>query len=70
VKLQNESPPETKLLFSVVDLHAYTLRQEPEKLRRWKLEGLATLLAVGLDPERSTLFFQSSVSSIRNGNRE
>lgn len=63
VQLQNTSPPSTKLLFSIVDLHAITVPQHPGQLRRWKRESLATLLAVGLDPERSVLFYQSTVSA-------
>lgn len=51
----------TRLLFSVVDLHAITLPQEASRLRRWRREMLAALLAVGLDPARSTIFHQSSV---------
>lgn len=54
------SPP-TRLLFSVVDLHAITLPQDAGQLRRWRREMLAALLAVGLDPSRSTIFHQSSV---------
>ena len=60
-RLQNEAPPSTQLLFSVVDLHAITTRQDAYQLRQWKRETLATLLAVGLDPERSTIFYQSTV---------
>ena len=62
VKLQESSPPTTKLLYSIVDLHAITIPQDPRQLKQWKREGIATLLAIGLDPERSTLFYQSSVS--------
>lgn len=62
VKLQDTSSPETTLLYSVVDLHAITLPQKPLQLRQWKREALATLLAIGLDPARSILFYQSSVS--------
>ncbi|POS81433.1 tryptophanyl-tRNA synthetase [Diaporthe helianthi] len=54
-------PPTTRLLFSVVDLHAITLPQDANQLRRWRREMLAALLAVGLDPARSTIFHQSSV---------
>lgn len=61
VKLQDTAAPGTKLLFSIVDLHAITVPQDPRRLKQWKRETLATLLAVGLDPERSILFFQSSV---------
>jgi tryptophanyl-tRNA synthetase len=62
VKLQDSAVPSTKLLFSVVDLHAITIPQKKDELRRWKREALATLLAVGLKEERCTLFFQSDVS--------
>lgn len=62
VRLQNTAHPSTKLLYSIVDLHAITVPQDPERLRRWKRETLATLVAIGLDPDRSILFYQSSVS--------
>ena len=61
VRLQNEALPSTQLLYSIVDLHAITTNQNADELRRWKRETLATLLAVGLDPERSTIFYQSAV---------
>ena len=60
-RLQAEALPSTRLLYSIVDLHAITHAQDADRLWRWKRETLATLLAVGLDPERSTIFFQSSV---------
>ncbi|KAI9646940.1 Tryptophan--tRNA ligase, mitochondrial [Ciborinia camelliae] len=60
VRLQEKAKPSTKLFYSIVDLHAITVPQRKEELRRWKRESLATLLAVGLDPERSTVFYQSS----------
>ncbi|TVY53632.1 Tryptophan--tRNA ligase, mitochondrial [Lachnellula cervina] len=63
VRLQNTAHPSTKLLYSIVDLHAITVPQDPEFLRQWKRETLATLLAIGLDPNRSILFYQSSVSA-------
>lgn len=61
VQLQNEPSPNTRLFYCVVDLHAITLSQDPQRLRRWRRETLAALLAVGLDPDRCTVFFQSSV---------
>ncbi len=64
VKLQDEAPHGTKLLYSVADLHAITLPQDPQKLKKWKREAFATLLAIGLDPKKSILFYQSSVSLI------
>ncbi|KAF2999307.1 Tryptophan--tRNA ligase, mitochondrial [Curvularia kusanoi] len=61
VSLQNTASPSTTLLFSIVDLHAITIKQDPSQLAQWRREMLASLLAVGLDPSRSILFTQSSV---------
>lgn len=47
--------------YCVVDMHAITVRQEPAQLRRHCVELLALFLACGLDPEKSTLFYQSQV---------
>lgn len=47
--------------FMLVDLHALTVRQAPEKLREATLDGLALYLACGLDPARSIVFVQSHV---------
>nr|POE78489.1 tryptophan--trna ligase, mitochondrial [Quercus suber] len=61
VKLQESSAPDTKLLYSLVDLHAITIQQNQSQLHRWKHESLAMLLAIGLDPKRSIIFHQSDV---------
>jgi len=47
--------------FCVVDLHALTVPQDPRQLRATTLELATLLLAVGIDPDRSTLFVQSHV---------
>jgi tryptophanyl-tRNA synthetase len=47
--------------YSVVDLHAITVPQEPVELRRRSRVAAAQLFAAGLDPDRSTLFVQSHV---------
>ncbi|KAG9231641.1 hypothetical protein BJ875DRAFT_506545 [Amylocarpus encephaloides] len=60
-KLQDEAHPTTKLFFCVVDLHAITTPQDPVVLRRRRREMMAALLAVGIRPERSTVFCQSEV---------
>lgn len=44
--------------YSIVDLHAITVRQDPPKLRQQILESFALLLAIGLDPDKSTVFVQ------------
>ncbi|OJJ48761.1 hypothetical protein ASPZODRAFT_149762 [Penicilliopsis zonata CBS 506.65] len=61
VRLQDQSDEGTRLFFSVVDLHALTLPQKPSSLKTWRKQAFAALLAVGLDPRRSTIFFQSAV---------
>jgi len=47
--------------YCVVDLHALTFPQDPAELRQRTLELATVFLAVGLDPEVSTLFVQSHV---------
>ncbi len=51
-------------LFFVVDLHAITVRQDPKVLRSNIERAVATYLACGLDPRKSTLFAQSMVPEI------
>ena len=48
-------------IYCVVDLHAITVWQDPEALRRQTREMAATLIACGLDPKRCILFVQSHV---------
>ncbi|CAO1627822.1 unnamed protein product [Jaminaea pallidilutea] len=61
-KLQSSSDPATTdLFFSIVGLHAITSPQDPPTLRDSRYDLLAALLAVGLDPARSTIFLQESV---------
>jgi tryptophanyl-tRNA synthetase len=47
--------------YVIVDLHAITVPQDPQALRSATLDMAAGLLAVGIDPHRSTLFVQSHV---------
>jgi len=47
--------------YCVVDLHAITVPQDPQTLRRRTMVAAAQLLAAGLHPERCTLFVQSHV---------
>ena len=47
--------------FAVADLHAITVRQEPAKLRQQIYSTFALLLALGIDPEKNTVFIQSHV---------
>ncbi len=54
---------EMESLFCVVDLHAITLPQDPKMLRAQTLEVACAYLAAGIDPEKSAIFVQSTVSA-------
>ena len=47
--------------YCVVDLHALTVEPEPAALRQRTLASTAQLIALGIDPDKSTLFVQSHV---------
>ncbi len=49
-------------IYCVVDLHAITVFQDPNNLHDNVLETTASFLATGLDPNKSIIFNQSSVS--------
>jgi tryptophanyl-tRNA synthetase len=57
VRLQHEYG----CLFCVVDLHAITVRQDPQHLRERCLSFPAQYLAAGIDPEAAVVFLQSNV---------
>ena len=48
-------------LFCVVDLHALTVEQDPDDLRRNSLDVARLFVACGIDPEVATIFIQSHV---------
>lgn len=60
IKQQQE---ENDCLYCVVDLHSITVPQDPKELHRNSLELAALYMAIGLDPEKVTLFLQSHVSA-------
>ena len=61
VTTQDENPGEA--FFCIVDLHSITVEYDPRDLHDRTLDLAALLYAVGLDPERSTLFLQSHVAA-------
>jgi tryptophanyl-tRNA synthetase len=61
VKLSNEN--ENQCIFCVVDLHAITVKQEPEELKKNIRETVATFVASGIDPKKNIIFNQSRVSA-------
>lgn len=50
--------------YFIADLHALTTVREPERLRGFVRDAALDLLALGLDPERATLFVQSDVPEV------
>ena len=53
---------EMSCIYCVVDLHAITIFQKPDQLRKSVLETVASFLATGIDPNKSIIFNQSAVS--------
>ncbi len=54
---------EYNCIYSIVDMHAITVRQDPVKLRQHTLEAYALILACGIDPDKSIAFIQSHVKT-------
>lgn len=52
---------EKENFYCIVDMHAITLPQDPETLRRQTREVAAMYIAAGLDPQQTTIFIQSHV---------
>lgn len=57
VRLQDECD----CVYCVVDLHAMTAPYDPPELRRASTEMFVSLLAAGIDPDRTTVYIQSTV---------
>ncbi|XP_035686296.1 tryptophan--tRNA ligase, mitochondrial-like [Branchiostoma floridae] len=51
-----------RVIYSIVDMHSITVPQDPAQLRENIFDMTACLLACGIDPDKSILFQQSSVS--------
>lgn len=59
VKLQDKY----ELFIFVADLHALTIDIKPDKLRKNKKDIMALYVAAGLDPKKTTLFYQSDIKA-------
>jgi tryptophanyl-tRNA synthetase len=62
LELQRTAPSTTPLFLSIVGMHSITLPQDPKKLVEDRRNMLAALLAAGVDPARTCLYFQEDVS--------
>tara|TARA_S200000501_G_scaffold256079_1_gene239878 strand:- start:5612 stop:6613 length:1002 start_codon:yes stop_codon:yes gene_type:complete len=65
VDLNNDNNNEC--IFCVVDLHAITVKQDPKELKKNIRETVATFIASGIDPKKSIIFNQSSVTAHAEG---
>tara|TARA_B100001057_G_scaffold72501_2_gene66775 strand:- start:963 stop:1964 length:1002 start_codon:yes stop_codon:yes gene_type:complete len=61
VELNNDS--KNNCIFCVVDLHAITVNQDPNELKKNIYETVATFIASGIDPNKSIIFNQSQVKA-------
>jgi tryptophanyl-tRNA synthetase len=59
VELQNSGKYEC--FFFIADLHSLTENYDPKQKQAQVLDTIATFLALGLDPKKSTLFLQSAI---------
>jgi len=48
-------------IFSIANMHAITVKQEPAVLRKKTRDLLILFIAIGLDPEKNIIYYQSDV---------
>ncbi len=61
IKRWSEEQSNADSIFCVVDLHAITVPQRPDELKKRTLDIVKLYIASGLDPEKNNLFVQSLV---------
>lgn len=55
---------QTPLFFFVADLHSLTVPQDYASLEKQRKEAFASIIACGINPESSTIFYQSMIPEI------
>ena len=60
--LELQKSEDTQCIYSIVDMHSLTVRQDPAELRKRTLSFFAQYLACGLDPDKNIMYIQSHVS--------
>lgn len=65
--IEYQEEANTECFYCVVDLHALTVPRDPKELQEKTLDLIALYLAVGLDPQKATLFVQSHVPAHSEG---
>lgn len=61
---KSPSADSSSLYFFVADLHSLTVPQDYEVLQKQRLEAFASIIACGIDPELSTIYYQSTIPEI------
>jgi len=61
VKQWTELQTRHDCFFTVVDLHALTIQQNPQEFGKTSMETVTELISVGVNPEQCVLFLQSHV---------
>jgi tryptophanyl-tRNA synthetase len=56
-----QEDPQYETFYMVADAHAITTPFSPEELKKARMEVIIDYLACGLDPNKSTIFFQSDI---------
>jgi tryptophanyl-tRNA synthetase len=56
-----QEDPQYETFYMVADAHAITTPFSPQELRKTRMEVIIDYLACGLDPNKSTIFFQSDI---------
>jgi len=59
--VEHQHLPEYENFFFVANLHAITIKQDSEQLKKRTFDIVAWLLAVGVDPNKSVIFIQSMI---------
>ena len=62
VALANDEAARSEAFLFIVDYHALTTLRDAEALRRYTFDVALDYLALGLDPEKASLFVQSSAN--------
>lgn len=63
-KLVKNSGTNSSLYFFVADLHSLTVPQDYEALQKQRMEAFASIIACSIDPELSTIYYQSTIPEI------
>ncbi|CEH16678.1 tryptophanyl-trna synthetase [Ceraceosorus bombacis] len=61
VKLQDSQRAQDEMYLSIVGLHALTVPQNAARLRQEKWDMLAAILAIGIHPDKTVVFFQEDM---------